>query len=257
MKFNLVLIVFLTFFPALSGYAAAPTVLFDQGHGQVFTVEEQGELQLGRFAEHLQNDGWRVAVTSAPLTPEMLASFHALIISGPFRTLTEQEIDAIDGFLHRGGRLAVMLHIAPPLTSLLDRLGLTFPHGIVREEDPVRILHNNPVDFRVGIMTNHPLTENLPYFSVFGAWPLLPLNEELTTLAATSPGAWVDRDQNRYVSAGDIVQQFALMVSGRVGQGEFVVFADDAIFQNRFFQGENIRLADNLSRWLQTGQSIP
>ena len=49
------------------------------------------------------------------------------------------------------------------------------------------------------------------------------------------------------------VQSFPLVLSGKKGTGRFVVFGDDAIFQNRFMDDHNTRLAQNLSAWLCAG----
>jgi len=39
-------------------------------------------------------------------------------------------------------------------------------------------------------------------------------------------------------------------VAGRSGKGRFVVFGDDAIFQNKFLTGDNLVLGRNLASWL-------
>ena len=48
----------------------------------------------------------------------------------------------------------------------------------------------------------------------------------------------------------DAVQSFAVAIAGQSGNGRFVVFGDDAIFQNQFFKGNNQVLGRNLARWL-------
>lgn len=253
MYLNLVPVFLLALLLSAPSAAAPPTVLFDQGHGQVFTIEKQGELQLGKLGDLLRSAGWQVGSTTEPLTHQSLASADALIISGPFHPLTKNEIEAIGNFLRNGGRLAVMLHIAPPLMPLLESLGVTFSHGVVRESDPSRIISGKPLNFRVSNLRGYPLTENLAYFSVYGAWPLFPARENTRIIATTSPKAWVDLNRDHTLSPGDRVGEFVTLIAGNVGEGEFVVFADDAIFQNRYLIGENNKLADNLSRWLMIG----
>jgi len=46
------------------------------------------------------------------------------------------------------------------------------------------------------------------------------------------------------------MQAFGVVVAGQAGAGRFVVFSDDAIFQNRFLGDNNRILAANLGRWL-------
>ena len=150
----------------------------------------------------------------------------------------------------------IMLHIAPPLVPLLLKLGVASANGVVREGEPAQIIDGEPLNFKVSNLSNHPLNEGLKYFSLYGGWPLLPLRENVRTVASTSPKAWVDLNLDQVLSNQDALQEFAVLVSGSVGKGEFAVFADDAIFQNRFLKGENEKLAENLSRWMMHGKSL-
>jgi len=235
--------------------AAAPRILFDQGHGQVFTIEKEGELQLGQLAGRFRADGWQVAATTQPLSPELLAEVDALIISGAFTPLTEAEINAIGGFLNNGGHLAVMLHIAPPLVPLLGKLGVAAANGVVREGDASLILDGEALNFKVSKLKQHPLTKELTHFSLYGGWPLLPINDNAHAIASTSATAWVDLNRDDMLSLKDAMQEFGVVITGNVGQGEFAVFADDAIFQNRFLKEENGILAENLSRWMMQSKA--
>lgn len=70
-------------------------------------------------------------------------------------------------------------------------------------------------------------------------------------IASTSPRGWIDFNGDNKLSNGDVVQAFGVVVSGETGAGRFVVFADDAIFQNRFLDASNRQLARNLARWLK------
>lgn len=255
MRHILLITLLLSFVFSHSCLAAAPRVLFDQGHAQAFTIEKEGELQLGQLAEQFRVDGWQVAAMNHPLSSELLAGVDALIISGAFKPLSEAEINAIGGFLNNGGRLAVMLHIAPPLVPLLGKLGVASANGVVREGGKDLILDGEALNFKVSKLTPHPLTKGLSSFSIYGSWPLLPVSEIAQTIASTSATAWVDLNKDKKLSPKDAMQEFGVLVAGKVGKGEFAVFADDAIFQNRFLKGENEKLAENLSRWMMQGKA--
>jgi hypothetical protein len=111
---------------------------------------------------------------------------------------------------------------------------------------------------RVTILAPHALTRNLDSFSVFGAWALLSEDPHSVTVARTSPRAWVDLNHDDRVGIGDAVQSFAVIVAGEMGAGRFVVFGDDAIFQNDFVKDGNSALAKNLVCWLmQTECAVP
>ena len=238
--------------PALT---AGPRILFDQGHGQAFTIDQDGELQLGQLAEQFRSSGWQVDASSGPLTPANLANIDALVISGAFKPLNDAEISAIGDFLQSGGRLAIMLHIAQPLVPLLGRLGVASANGVVREGNNELILDQEPLNFKVMNLSKHPLNKGLPYFALYGGWPLLPTHDNARAIAMTSPTAWVDLNRDKILSPKDAMQEFGVLVTGAIGKGEFAVFADDAIFQNRFLSGENVKLAENLSRWMMQGKA--
>lgn len=234
-------------------FAASGKVLFDQGHGQAFTIEEAGDLQLGQLAGRLRDSGWQVVATRDPLTSQSLDGVNALIISGAFKPLAANEIKAVTDFLSNGGRLAVLLHIAPPMVSLLAELGVASAKGVVREWDKSKIIAGEPLYFKVANLKEHPLNKGLSYFSLYGGWPLLPIREGVNTIASTSPMAWIDLNSDQMLTSRDAVQEFGVLVTGSMGRGEFAVFADDAIFQNRFLSGENIKLLENLSFWMMQG----
>lgn len=97
-------------------------ILFDQGHNQLFLIEEKGELQLSKLADSLRGQGAHVASTKKPLNDDALKDISALIISGPFESLRPEEVEAVVRFIERGGRLAAMLHIGPHWMDCLSDL---------------------------------------------------------------------------------------------------------------------------------------
>lgn len=240
---SLVLVVLMTV-----SASASPLVLFDEGHGQMFSRERAGELDLSRLSALFEEAGARVVTGRIALIDPLLQKVDALVISGPFASYSQSEIEVIHRFLNRGGRLAVMLHIGPPAARLLNSLGMAVSNGVVREREGV--LAENPLDFVVPRLTPHPLTEGLADFSIYGSWALLSERPEVTTLATTSDGAWVDLDRNKAFSSADPEGSFGLVLASEPGAGRVVAFADDAIFQNRFLTGSNEALARNLVRWL-------
>lgn len=231
----------------------APVVLFDQGHGQHFLVGNKGELDLSKLGETFTGQGFQVKASSPdqPFSDELLSGVSTLIISGAFKPITDGEIGVIKKFIDRGGQLCVMLHIGPPLASLLNTLGVDVSNGVIREQT------NLPepqaaTDFFVTDLAPHPLTKGLSQINFYGSWALnteLPAN----VIAKTSPQAWVDLNNNKSLDPGDAAQAFSVVVTGQLGHGHFVAFADDAVFQNRFLAGPNQQLAANLAAWLKAG----
>ena len=237
-------------FSATHAFAASPRLLFDQGHRQAFLIENDGPLQLQDLATVFRQQGWQVESSSDKLTAERLSGVDALIISGAFAPLDRNEVAAVLAFLQQGGQLAVMLHIGAPLASLLQPLGVEIGNLAINESQ------NQPdgktLNFTVTDLQQHPLTSGLERFTIYGGWPLRSQNPEDIVVASSSPHSWVDVNRDQRLSDGDVMSPFAVLISGKYGRGSFAVFADDAIFQNRFLQGGNRTLAENLGRWFKS-----
>lgn len=225
------------------------TVLFDQGHGQKFVIESTGELQLAGLAEIFRDQGFRVTGRSEPISDTVLAGVDVLVLSGPFRPYTAEEVTAICDFIGRGGRLAVMLHFSQPLTQLLTELRVGVSPGVIH--DPNHAIDGKPLNFRVTRFVPHRLCAGLDHFSLYGAWGVTNMGNNAAVIAFTNPGAWIDPDDNRQIPAADSGWQYGVAVAGQYGLGRFVVFGDDALFQNHFLDGDNRLLARNLADWLK------
>ena len=226
-----------------------PTVLFDQGHNQRFLINSEGPLQLTGLAGIFREQGFTVQAHSGVIGPANLTGARALVISGAFKPFTPAEIDAISGYLDNGGRLAVMLHIGPPLKPLLDKLGVVVSNGVLHEQE--NLVKTDDLSFMVTRFAADPLTAGLDKFSLYGGWGLLNRGTGTAVLAKTGDKAWIDLNGDRKLSAEDAVQSYAVIVSGTYGKGRFVIFGDDAIFQNQFLDEHNAKLAANLAKWLK------
>ncbi len=240
-------LVFLLVLLAERPAGASQVVLFDQGHGQKFLTGQQGPLDLSCFAELFTEQGATVKTTARPLTDMVLGDIDILVLSGPFAPVSRSETKAIVRFLHQGGKLAVMAHIAQPLGTLLSTFGVRISSSPVGEQ--ANLLGSNPLDYTLLNLEDHPLTVNLAGINVYGGWALLPDQNHFTPLATTSALAWLDINRNNRRDARDPVQAFHLILAGKVRKGDVVIFGDDAIFQNKFIKGDNHALAVNLVKW--------
>ena len=227
---------------------AGTTILFDQGHGQKFLIERGAELDLSLFAGTFRDLGHQTAISSAPLSEMLLDGVDALVISGSFRPYAPEEVDAVYRFVERGGAVCITLHIASPLSDLLYRFGVDHSNGVIREAEG--IIDHEMINFHVTRLGAHPLFRNLQQFNMYGAWALLDNNSGERSIARTSPTAWIDLNGNKRFDEGDARQSFTVAVAGEVGKGCFVIFGDDAMFQNKFLKDDNLILARNLATWL-------
>ncbi len=242
------LLSFVSLFFLTANSVAAPVVLFDESHGQQFLIGKSGPLDLSELATLYQDNGFVVVSHSGPLTKEALSAADVLILSGPFLSPTKSELDAVIDFIDAGGGLAIMLHIAPPVRDLLHRLEVDFTNGTLRETS--QVIGGNPLNFKVSVLADHPITRDLESFSIYGSWALRGTAPHARILAETSQHGWVDLNRDNQLSEGDAVQPFGVIVAGESGRGRYVVFGDDAIFQNRFLDESNRQLALQLVNWL-------
>lgn len=227
---------------------AAQTILFDNGHGERFKVGADGPLQLSGLCGIFLTVGAQVGTLEKPISDESLTGVDGLVISGPFAPLTPVEIEALIRFMQRGGKLSVMLHIAPPMSTLLDRLQITYTNGVIQERQ--NIIGNNPQDFRVNRFGKHPVLQGVPEFSLYGVWGLINMDSSTRVVAATGSNAWVDLARDK-IQKKEETASFGVALAGDIGKGGFLVFGDDAIFQNKFLDENNKKLAANLAAWLK------
>lgn len=232
--------------PVVAG-AAPPVVLFDQAHAEQFLAQGEDGLGLSQLAALFTAQGFEVRTTQQPLAAQSLDEVAAVVISGPFTPLTKEEITSLDAFVQRGGRLAVMLHIAAPLSELLGRFGVIHSNGVIRETG-TSVLANEALNFRVAHLEADPLLAGLPHFAVYGSWALATEDERAGLLATSSERAWVDLNGNHQLDQGDAVQPFGIVALVKHGGGEVLVFGDDALFQNRYLIGSNLKLGENLAK---------
>jgi hypothetical protein len=229
-------------------FAAAPVVLFDEGHGQRFTSAGAGELDLSALAGIIGKAGAEVRAHKEKIGPATLSNVRGLVMSGPFEPYSVEEAAALKEFLSNGGRLSIMMHIGQPFAELMDAFNIVFSRGVLHEQDG--LINGKTQDFKVTRLEKHPVMEGVGEFAVYGGWAVKNNGPEAWSVATTGPRSWLDLDNNRTYTKGEPISSFAVALAGSYGKGSFLIFGDDAIFQNRFLEGGNRRLAEQLASWL-------
>ena len=240
---------FLLSLAVVQAEAKKRTVIFDQGHGQKFVIEKGGDLQLSRLSGLLKKEGYDVKVSAGKMKDATLDIADVLIISGGFQPLSPEEISAVIRFVERGGRLCVMLHIPQPLTGLMSRLKIYASNGVIQEQE--NTINNAPKEFFITTMENHSITKGLKKIGVHGAWALMTESKTAQTIARTGPNAWIDLNRDGKFNETDARQSFGVIIAGTLGKGRYIIFGDDAIFQNKFLDQENMALGKNLADWMK------
>lgn len=239
----------LLFLAVVQAEAKKPTVIFDQGHGQKFVIEKEGELQLSRLSGLLKGKGYNVKIDVGQLNDAALNTADVLIISGAFQPLSPEEINAVIRFVERGGKLCVMLHVPQPLAGLMSRLKIYASNGVIQEQE--NTINNAPMDFYITNMEKHKITKGLKKIGFHGAWALMTESSTARIIARTGPKAWIDLNRDGKFNGNDARQSFGVIIAGTHGKGRYVIFGDDAIFQNKFLDQENMPLGKNLADWMK------
>jgi hypothetical protein len=143
-----------------------PTLAIMVGHGEM----APGRPGLNRFRKLVTDAGFVVRTLRQGELVEVPKDVFVLLIPGPQTPLLPGEVQAIERFLNRGGRLAVMIDPGRP-TGLEDQLR---EHGIVvdgrriRDESQLtRSLGLGPETIAVNRLGKHPVTEGLSTGIVF------------------------------------------------------------------------------------------
>jgi hypothetical protein len=227
-----------------------PVVLFDQAHGEQFLPQQEAPLALTQLADLFSAQGFQIRIAKEPLTTASLAEVDAVVISGPFTPFAPKEIEALYAFVEKGGHLTIMLHVAPIISNLLARFDVVHANGVIREEAPAQI-DGEALNFHVVRLGKEPLFTGVQDFAVYGCWALASEGKFARIAASSGDKSWIDLNGDRTFSEQDAMQSFGIIALGEVGKGDFVIFADDAIFQNRFLTGGNRQLAENLVQRLK------
>ncbi len=267
-----------------------PKVYFVTGHGEA-SVEGIGggaaDRGLSVLADTLKRENMETADTSL-LTGEVPADADVLAIIGPTRAFTESEIEALDVFLDRGGRLLVALDplIEPAGTMRPTRLeALLAARGVVVHDDLVidpsrRLPFYDLSAVYLEDFPPHPVTEGLEGFAVLltVARSLGVEGVEGRVLVRTSGEGWGETDlamllRGEPVALDDADNQppaaVAVAVEAQVaGPGEeaevedpveyrLVVFGDsDFMTDLDISNAGNAILASNAFNWLAAREDL-
>ncbi len=273
------------------GRGKGPVVLIDEGHHNFHT-------RTGRyapFAKLLEADGYRVRSHPGKLSRESLEKADVLVLANALHhrnrrlwelptpsAFTDEEIDAVVGFVLTGGSLFLIADHMPfpgAAAKLAARFGVRFENGFAFEKraDGQRV--RRPMVFRRASASDavHPITavhaitegsdpsERVRQVATFSgsafrvtrkAAPLLILGESATLLSPRRAWSFDEKTPRKQISGW--LQGAAI----RHGEGRVAVFAEAAMFSaQRSSRGsrmgmnapeakDNRQLALNVLHWL-------
>jgi len=266
---------------------SVPKIYFVTGHGEA-SLEGGGtpaDRSLTVLGDTLKRENMEASDVSL-LSGEVPADADVLAIVGPTRAYTEPEIEAIESFLDRGGRLLVALDplIEPAGTMRPTRLeGLLASHGVMVNDDLVvdpsrRLPFYDLSAVYLDDFPAHPVTSGLEGFAVLltVARSLTPDDDTATVLVQTSDEGWGETDLSMLLrgdpvalddadTAGPVAVAVAVEGEGTVTEDDeaepptyrLVVFGDsDFMTDLDIANAGNAVLAGNAFNWLAARDSL-
>ena len=177
--------------------AASPLVWFTTGHGEK-AADAEDPLGLSSLKKYLEQQN--VTVKPAALVDQAAipSDVKLVVIAGPTRRFTDDEVIRLRVYLDGGGRLLALIDPLDDtgLDDLLQRWGIVLGHDIVI--DPARQLPGvRPENLFIVTYTQHPIVQKMRTFMTL--FPLarsvqpakeLPAGTTVTRLAMTSDAGW-------------------------------------------------------------------
>ena len=126
------------------------TVYMLRGHGER-DPEEPGPYGFSELADLLDNENYELAVwdpyrdRDADGIPIVPVDASGLVVAAPKAPLTQGVDDAIVAFVAGGGALMMLVDPGTPLPTILERLQVTVPEGIVADKQFIAPFKGRPV----------------------------------------------------------------------------------------------------------------
>ena len=209
-------------------------ILFDEYHGELLRSQEvpdDDEVDTwNKLDAALKEEiGYEATTDTAKLTREILSKYKVLVLAAPTKSLSKDEIEAINNFVQQGGSLLIaqcyssLDENTPSINLLLEKFGLrTRP-----------LLTSPPREVNAEQFRPHYLSSEVNQLLINEAAYLERLNDKphvVANLPRTGEDFLVAVEVNR----------------GRiVAIGDFVIFGDEYIEE-----ADNKQLALNIFRWL-------
>jgi len=236
------------FLLSLSGSAVSAEVYFDTSHRVIFHPSSEQHLGLKKFVSLFSEGGNNVEIGDYPLGILDTGAVDVLVLPGSMVPYSEEEIAFIEKFVNKGGRLLVLLHIAPPLARLTERFGIILSNAVISENE--NLIDGKSQDFLAKDIASHELTKGVSGIALYGSWGLLAEGPG-KVIASTSENAFADFNRNRRLDRGEPKVKMGVVAVSNYGKGKVVVVADDAPLANAFLDiGDNRKFAKNIVSWL-------
>ncbi len=233
----------------------ARTLYFLTGHGER-DIANAGDGSMTVAKSTLEGKNYSVKALNLLAENKIPEDAQAIIIAGPTKPLSSQEVTLLDKYLQNGGGLVVM-EDPTPLTDfgtssdpLADYLGSKW--GITLQNDIVIDLTNSGNELFAtssSLSSDHAITRSMTLAAILPRARSVSLGtppEGITTtpLAETTAQSWGETDFNslsgqgvKFDEGADIVGPVTLAAAGENSSthGRVVVFGDSPFVSDQFF----------------------
>jgi ABC-type uncharacterized transport system involved in gliding motility auxiliary subunit len=177
-------------------------VYFTEGHGEPSIKDQQDPRGYSAAKLGLEQENYEVKPLLLPAAEKLPEDASVIAMVGPERPLNEHEVELLDGFLKRGGRLLVLIGAREGddrLPTLLDSWGVKLGRDVVIDRE-VRLFEGP----RLGVVPiaqtygKHPITENFRDITVYPQTRTVEPNADgkkgltVTALVKTSDSSWAE-----------------------------------------------------------------
>ena len=254
----------------------ARAVYFLTGHGEP-DITTSGDTTMSIAKSTLESKNYTVNTLNLLSTNKIPADALAIIVAGPLKPLTPQEVDLLKMYVDAGGGLIVM-EDPLPLTDFgtaADPLAdyLKSDWGILLNNDLIIDLTNSISKLfatTASLSSTHPITQNMTKVVILPNARSLsidasPKDVTVTDLAQTSDQSWGETDfeslkgQVQFDQAADVPGPLTMAVAGEnsATKGRVVVFGNASFaFDTNFDALGNGAIFINSVDWAATQENL-
>jgi ABC-type uncharacterized transport system involved in gliding motility auxiliary subunit len=180
-------------------------VYFLKGHGEkeLAGTERNGLSQLKAALEKVNYEPKDLLLAREAKVPDDAGT---VVVAGPDKDLLPNEVDALAGYVGRGGRLLLMADPfkAPGLGALVERYGITLDNDVIIDVSGLgQMFNTGPEVPIVADYPAHPVTQGFRLITAFPVARSLTVKEKppegvtAQVLARTSPESWAETSQEQ------------------------------------------------------------
>lgn len=168
----------------------------------------------------------------------------AFVLS-PTDAYAQSDVEAVSGFLDRGGTVIVAEDFGTPANSLLRELGVTarFDGRLLRDEQHYYRGPAFPVALNVA---DSPLTANVSRLTLNHGTAIEPTANS-TVVVNSSEFTYFDENHNGELDESEVVRERPVVVTERIDDGRVILVSDPSMFINAMLDApDNRQFVQNL-----------